>query len=141
MRKLIPVLAPLGRLHDPLGYLAERVHRALAFQRRIVTVDDKGRVFADAGEGFVLAPGRALVGTYDVFTRIPTIEADLRHALRERASRWIVDWDTPMQVREEVLEMARVPPPRRRRRRVAAEVDGKRVPRRPAANTGIRAPA
>ena len=140
MRKFIQVAVPLGRLHDPLGYLAQRVHRSLAIQRRSVTVDDNGRVFSDAAEGFVLAPGRSLIGTYDVFTRIPTIEADLRHALRERASRWIVDWNAPVRARDGVPEMLRLPPPRRRRR-VAADVDGQRVPRRPAANAENRAPA
>jgi hypothetical protein len=131
----------VGRLHDPLDCLAERVYRALTLQRRIVTVDENGRVFIVAADIQQPDPARSIVGMYDVFTTVLSIEADLRLALRERASRWIIDWSAPMPIRVDP-PMHQFPPPRRRRRRVPADVDGKRLQRRPAPASGeIRAPA
>jgi len=124
MRKTTLFPAPVGRLHDPLGYLAERVHRALTLRRRIVSVDDKGRVFVDDEGQLPAGVGRSVIGAYDVFAMIRSIETDLRLALRQRAARWIVDWNVPMPVREEPVFVASVA--RRRRRRLAADVDGKR---------------
>lgn len=89
---LIPVFAPLGRLHEPLLQLAGRVHGALATRRKMVWTDDRGSVFIDDTGPLPQTP-HAIVGIYDVHTPLPVIEDDLRLALRERASRWIIDWD------------------------------------------------
>jgi hypothetical protein len=94
-RKLVATDAPLGCLHDPLDSLAERVHGFLTFRRRIVSADEKGNVLVDDAEQFDPTTIRSIIGIYDVFTLIPSIEADLRRTLRERASRWIVDWNAP----------------------------------------------
>jgi hypothetical protein len=125
MRKFSPIVAPLGRLHDPLRVLAERVRAALRIRRRTVSVDDKGRVFIEDTEQFEPDPKRSIVGSYDLLTPIASIENDLRLALRERASQWITDWNAPAQVRQE-LPMETSLPPKKRRRRAAAGASRKR---------------
>lgn len=89
---LVPVIAPLGRLYEPLMQLARRVHDALATKRKTVWTDDRGSVFVNEAGAVPLAL-HAIVGTYDVRTPLPVIENDLRLALRQRASKWILDWD------------------------------------------------
>ncbi len=89
---LIPVFAPLGRLYEPLFQLAGRIHDALATRRRTVWTDDRGSVFINEASARPLSL-HAIVGTYDARTPLPVIEHDLRLALRQRASRWIIDWD------------------------------------------------
>jgi len=95
MRTQVPALAPLGRLYDPLLQLAQRVHRVLAKRRKTVWADERGGVFVN---NLILLPQispRWIVGTYDIDTSIDAIESDLRLALRQRASRWITDWNEP----------------------------------------------
>jgi hypothetical protein len=91
-----PMLAPLGRLYDPLLQLAQRVHRVLAKRHKTIWADDRGSVFVN-GSGLLpqISP-RWIVGTYDVHTPLVIIEADLRLALRQRASLWITDWNDPL---------------------------------------------
>jgi len=96
MRKTIPVFVPLGRLYDPLLQLAERVHRALAMRRKTVWTDDRGSVFVNDADLIRSVSPRSIVGTYDFRSPLLVIEADLRLALRERASSWIVDWNVSM---------------------------------------------
>ena len=88
-----PVLAPLGRLYDPLLQLAQRVHRVLGKRHKTIWADDRGRVFVN-GSGLLpqISP-RWIVGAYDIDTALVVIEADLRLALRQRASTWITDWN------------------------------------------------
>jgi len=93
MRKLLADLAPLGRLYDPLLGLAARVHRVLGVKHKTLWADDLGEVFMDNVNRLPSMSPRAIVGTYDMHTPVSMIEDDLRLALRERASRWITDWD------------------------------------------------
>jgi len=93
MRKVIAAFAPLGRLYDPLLVLAQRVHRALTARRKTVWTDDRGSVFVNDVDLIRSVSPRSIVGTYDIRTPLVLIEADLRLALRERASNWIVDWN------------------------------------------------
>jgi len=79
-KKLVMATAPVGRLHDPLDCLAWRVYRTLTFDADLFDPQSK----------------RSIIGTYDVFTLIPSIKDDLRRALRERANLWIVDWNAPL---------------------------------------------
>jgi hypothetical protein len=118
MRKKIAVeMAPMGCLHDPLDCLAWRVYRTLTFGNRTVSVDEKGGVFVDDADLFDPQGRRSIIGTYDVFTLIPSIKDDLRRALRERANRWIVDWNAPFLAHaNRPMHAAAVLPDRRRRR-------------------------
>jgi hypothetical protein len=86
------VFAPLGRLHDPLMQLAERVHSTLLIKEKTVWVDNNGYVFATSTDLLGAISPHATIGVYAKWTPLPTIEQGLRRALRERASAWIVDW-------------------------------------------------
>jgi hypothetical protein len=90
-----PVLVPLGRLYDPLLQLAQRVHRILGKRRKTIWADDRGRVFVNGSSLLPQISPRWIVGTYDIHVPLDVIEADLRLALRARASSWITDWNEP----------------------------------------------
>jgi len=109
--------APLGRLHDPLDCLAWRVYRTLTFGNRTVSVDEKGGVFVEDADLFDAQTRRSIIGTYDVFTLIPSIRDDLRRALRERANRWILDWNVPTFAHAKPPARTEMVIPGRRRRR------------------------
>src|ERR1700722_14168722 len=66
MRTPIPVLAPLGRLYDPLLQLAPRVHRVLAKRRKTIWADDRGSVFVNNSSLLPQISPRWIVGTYDI---------------------------------------------------------------------------
>jgi len=103
MNKPIPAFAPLGRLYDPLLQLAQRVHRAMTTRRKTVWTDDRGSVFVNDVDLIRSISPRLIVGTYDTRTPLVAIEGDLRLALRERASNWIIDWNVsePVAVHDE----------------------------------------
>lgn len=92
MDKQSPEFAPLGRLHDPLLQLAQRVHAALLIREKTVWVDHNGYVFATPTDLLSTISPHATIGLYAKWTPLPMIELGLRRALRERASAWIVDW-------------------------------------------------
>jgi hypothetical protein len=93
-----PVCASLGRLYDPLRQLAKRVRRTLAVKEKMVWTDASGYVFATPlGLPKSMAP-HAIVGVYWKETLLREIEVALRLALRERARRWIVDWNEELQI-------------------------------------------
>lgn len=93
MRRSEPVFAPLGRLYDPLTQLARRIHRQLGARCKTVWADERGRVFVlDAETTRAMSP-YTIVGTYGERALPASIESDLRLALRERASNWILDWN------------------------------------------------
>jgi hypothetical protein len=101
MRNLLSVFVPMGRLHDPILGLAKRVHSAMRAREKRVWADDRGSVFiADVDPQLPIASG-STIGTYDVQTPVSVIERDLRFALRERASQWIVDWNALQPVHEQ----------------------------------------
>lgn len=120
MDRHFPVCAPLGRLYDPLLQLAQRVHRALATKEKTVWTDANGYVFATPTSLVLPISPHTTVGVYRSETPLALIETALRGALRERASRWIVDWKalSPITPRGEV-EMLQLIPPRRHRRRAS----------------------
>ena len=80
------------------------VHRAMTSRRKeLVWTDDRGSVFVNDVDLLRSISPRSIVGTYDARTPMVAIEADLRLALRERASNWIIDWNVsePVAIREE----------------------------------------
>lgn len=96
-----PVFSSLGRLYDPLRQLAKRVRRTLAVKEKIVWTDASGYVFATPlGLPRSIAP-HTFIGMYGKETSLPEIEGALRMALRERARRWIVDWNAELQFVDE----------------------------------------
>jgi len=119
----MPGFAPLGRLYDPLIQLTERIHRALAEGTRTVWTDDRGSVFVNDVLLLRSMSPRAVIGTYDRRTPLHLIERDLRLALRQRASQWIVDWDAPVpeEVNARRPRAASKPSRRPRRRRATIE--------------------
>jgi len=92
MDKQLPVFAPLGRLHDPLVQLAERVHATVLIREKTVWVDHHGYVFATSADLLHEISPHTTIGVCAKWTPLPMIEQGLRRALRERASAWIVDW-------------------------------------------------
>jgi hypothetical protein len=95
MRSNASTTIPLGRLYDPLTHLARRVHRLLGARCKTVWTDERGRVFVNDAGLVVTTNPRSIIGSYDCETQRAVIERDLRLALRERASHWILDWNLP----------------------------------------------
>ncbi len=93
MASVLPTITPLGRLYDPLLELAARVRDALSTKRQTVWVDDRGSVFLNEADLLQPVSSGSIIGTYHFRTPLYVIEGDLRLALRERASCWILDWD------------------------------------------------
>jgi hypothetical protein len=124
-----PVLAPLGRLHDPLVQLAERVHAALLIREKTVWVDNKGYVFATPTDLLRTISAHATIGLYAKWTPLPMIELGLRRALRERASAWIVDWKatTSPGTRDADHHVLRFTAPRKRKRK-ATDAQARAMP-------------
>ena len=91
---LAPGYAALGRLYDPLSQLAKNIHRGMSDKRMVVWADGKGRVFVNDPDYVKSLTPHSIIGTYDAYTPLSIIEADLRRGLRERASSWILDWNT-----------------------------------------------
>ena len=113
---------PVGRLHDPILQLVERIQRFLRERSKTVSTDTRGNLFIGAFDAHAIESmaGRA-IGTYNHATSLSVIEHDLRLALRERARRWIVDWDVPTKDSPE----HQIPTHRmRRKRRMRAKTAG-----------------
>ena len=117
MDNQIPVFTPLVRLYDPLLQLAGRVHRALADNLKTVWADSNGYVFAASINHLPMIKPHTIVGVYAKRSPLPAIEMGLRLALRERASKWIVDWKTqPLAARGTDSRALRLAISRKRRR-------------------------
>jgi hypothetical protein len=127
MATVFATITPLGRLYDPLLQLAARVQDALSRRRQTVWVDGRGGVFLNDADLLQSISPTSIVGTYDFRTPLFVIEGDLRLALRERASHWILDWNAQTQV-PRAMEIGMMPrkKPRRRARNLAPASD--RVP-------------
>ena len=93
MRTLSGAKQPAGRLYESLPHLARQVHFRLESGFRTVWCDQCGRVFVGDSDRFVPPEAHAIIGRYDSHASQASIERDLRAALRERASTWIVDWN------------------------------------------------
>jgi len=87
--------APLGRLYEPLTPLARRIHRQLGVAQKTLWSDSRGYLYIGEPERNRTAAMHSIVGTYCTFASWRMIESDLRLALRERASQWILDWNLP----------------------------------------------
>jgi hypothetical protein len=92
-----PVCASLGRLYDPLRQLAKRVRRTLVVREKMVWTNASGYIFATPLGLPLSTTPHAIIGMYGKEASLPEIEAALRLALRERARRWIVDWNAELQ--------------------------------------------
>jgi len=119
MDKQFPVCASLGRIHDPLPQLAERVHRVLLFREKTVWTDSNGYVYATPADLLPAISPHTTIGFYAKWTPLPVIEMGLRLALRERASAWIVDWEAAhsLNTRRSNNPLLQPAKPRKRRRK------------------------
>jgi hypothetical protein len=114
------VFAPLGRVYEPLLELAVRVQHATAKRPQTLWIDDRGSIFLNDPTLLQSRAHGSIIGTYSAATSITIIERDLRLTLRERARRWILDWDVSMPVAHREDSATLLPPKPRRRRRKAA---------------------
>jgi len=96
MSNVLSLPIPVGRIHDPILQVVERIQRFLRERSKTLSTDNRGNLFIGAFDAHAIESraGRA-IGTYNDATPLSVIENDLRLALRERARRWIVDWDMP----------------------------------------------
>jgi hypothetical protein len=113
------VFAPLGRVHEPLLELAARIQRATVKRPQTLWIDDRGGVFLNDPTLLQSKPHGSIIGTYGAATSLAIIERDLRLTLRERARRWILDWDMPASIARREKPASAIPPKARRKQRKA----------------------
>jgi hypothetical protein len=121
-----PIFRQVGRLHDSLLHIVERIQAAMGDRARTVSADAKGNLFISDFNAHAdgLDAGRQTIGTYNMATPLTAIERDLRLALRERARAWILDWDvTARNPRDHFNRI-----PRKRRARAARMKNAGSIP-------------